>query len=214
MNMRSIITISAEGPSRCWCSNDKFHQVNIHSGEKSLQRGEFLVKQTYFGLCKEKVTIFVQHGLGSFQQVAGDSFKLIIHCAQKENIMFRMTQKKKTRTNNLCSAKGCWVSDLSGSLQRSWQFPGRDDKAAVDATCPRKSEKGRCSLGGALNPAVSAAVPAFCRCFCAYKKNMIKKKKQNKSTALVNVNKIHCMLHTPGFFARLGTERHFNCCCL
>lgn len=50
------------------------------------QKGVCLIEQTYFGLCKEKVAIFVQHGLGSFQQVGGDSFELIIHCAEKRGI--------------------------------------------------------------------------------------------------------------------------------
>lgn len=83
---------------------------SIRSG--SLQRnrvgkkvhGEHLAVQTYFGLGKEQVAVFVQHGLGPFQQVAGDSFKLIIHCAQEGEgeKMLIMTHTKK-RGENLLS---------------------------------------------------------------------------------------------------------------
>lgn len=87
--------------------------------------------------------------------------------------MLIMTKNGK---NYSCYTDGCGVFYLSDSLQRSWQFPGRDDKAAVDATCPRKSGTGRCSLGGALNPAVSAAVPAFCKFALCIIKTGFKKK--------------------------------------
>lgn len=59
--------------------------------------------------------------------------------------------------------KGCAASYLSDSLGRSWQFPGRDGKAAVCSECPQRSGKEHCSWGEALNPDVSSAVPASCR---------------------------------------------------
>lgn len=55
---------------------------------------------------------------------------------------------------------------LFDSLEKSWQFLGRDGKAAVYAMCPQKSGKEHCSLGEALNPAVSSAVLASCRGVC------------------------------------------------
>lgn len=39
MNIRSIITISAEGPSLCSSSNAKLHQFKINSGQKRRQEG-------------------------------------------------------------------------------------------------------------------------------------------------------------------------------
>lgn len=94
--------------------------------------------------------------------MAGDLLKFIIHCAQERKTVHDDRGFRKT-TCVLAAKEGCRVCYLSGSLQKSWQFPGRDGKAAVYAMCPQKSEKERYSLGEALNPAVSAAVPAFCR---------------------------------------------------
>lgn len=53
----------------------------------------------------------------------------------------------------------CYLFD---SLEKSWRFPGRDGKATVYEMCPQKSGKEHCSLGEALNPAVSSAVLASC----------------------------------------------------
>lgn len=61
------------------------------------------------------------------------------------------------------------VHHLFDSLEKSWQFPGRDGKAAVCAVCPQQSEKEHCSLGGALNLAVSSAVLASCSEECIRK---------------------------------------------
>lgn len=55
----------------------------------------------------------------------------------------------------------CWVY-LFDSLEKSWQFPGKDGKAEVYVMCPQKSEKEHCSWGVAQNPAVSSAVLASC----------------------------------------------------
>lgn len=83
-----------------------------------------------------------------------------MHKTEKQ---FMMTEELGELPVFWLQKKGYRVCYLSGSLQKSWQFPGRDGKAAVYAMCPQKSEKERYSLGEALNPAVSAAVPAFCR---------------------------------------------------
>lgn len=76
------------------------HQVNINSREKTAKRyiNSNTHYKTYFGFCKEKVAIFVQHSLGPFQQVARDPLKLIIHCAQGG----KMNQHKKN-----CLYLGC-----------------------------------------------------------------------------------------------------------
>lgn len=68
-----------------------------------------------------------------------------------------------------CCTGSYGVGYLSDSLEKSWQFPGRDGKAAVCASCPQKSRKEHCSLGEAQNPAVSSAVPASCREACIKK---------------------------------------------
>lgn len=62
--------------------------------------------------------------------------------------------------------RGYSVCYLSDSLEKSWQFPGRDGKAAISAVCPQKSGKEHCSLGEALNPAVFSAVLAPCSGVC------------------------------------------------
>lgn len=63
------------------------------------------------------------------------------------------------------------MSHLFDSLEKSLQFPGRDGKAAVCAMCPQQIGKEHCSLGEALNPAVSSAVLASCSevCVCVQK---------------------------------------------
>lgn len=56
--------------------------------------------------------------------------------------------------------RGSALCYLFDSLEKSWQFPGRDGKAVVCALCPQKSGKEHCSLGEALNLAVFSAVLA------------------------------------------------------
>lgn len=70
------------------------------------------------------------------------------------------------RKRYISCTRGHGVCYLFDSLEKSWQFPGRDGKAAVCAVCPQKSGKEHCSLGEALNPAVSSVVLASCSKVC------------------------------------------------
>lgn len=73
---------------------------------------------------------------------------------------------------------------LSDSLETNWRFPGRDGKAAGCAVCPQRSGKQHCSLGEALNPAVSSAVLASCRQVCI--KETIFKNKLHYETVTIS----------------------------
>lgn len=45
------------------------------------------VINTYFGLGKEQVAIFIQHGLGPLEELRGDPLKFIIHCGWSKTLL-------------------------------------------------------------------------------------------------------------------------------
>lgn len=176
MNIRSIITISAEGPSLCSGSNIENHQFKINSGQRRQQEGiwwECWCINLLLTLQRAGGDIYLAWP-GSFS-ADGRRPSQIHHplCTREPRCSWRLLNLEKGTKLYMSYTRGHGVWYLFDNLEKSWQFPGRDGKAAVCAVCPQKSGKEHCSLGEARNPAVSLVVPASCSTVCL--KNTITK---------------------------------------
>lgn len=117
MNIRSIMTISAEGLTLWGEREDRQVKKGGGRGDPSSQDGPEptgighqppslppkeqeaspcpegaggqggvpgeQVTAAYPGLLQEQEAVFIQHGLGAFQQLRGDCLKLLVHCRGK-----------------------------------------------------------------------------------------------------------------------------------